>query len=130
MGAAIAVFSFLPWCQLTRGQVSVEILSEKLGARAHAVLGLMGQIALLAVATVVFWRLWLGFGEKFPLGSDGLRSALALGSKPYFTETTYDLLIPVWISHAACLPGALWWVVAAAACVAQSLHWSLKGAEA
>lgn len=111
MGTAVAVMCFMPWCQLGGGQVTVDILSERLG-RWHHRLGAIGQALLLLVSVVVLWRFWLGFGEKFPFGSDALRAALGMGSRPWFTETTYDLMIPMWIPFALCLPGAALWVAA------------------
>lgn len=129
MGAAVAVFLFLPWCQLSGGQVSIDFLSARFGAKAHAVFGLIGNVALTGVSGVLAWRLWLGFGEKFPFGADPLRAALGLGSKPYFTETTYDLQIPVWIAYALCLPGAFWLVVACGFTAWRSVGWVCAGGE-
>ena len=67
MGCAIAVFSFLPWCQLRRGHVTVDIFISRLSDRTQAVLGLVGDVMLSLAAFVILWRLWLGFGEKFAL---------------------------------------------------------------
>ncbi|MEM8555530.1 MAG: TRAP transporter small permease subunit [Pseudomonadota bacterium] len=117
MAAAIAVFSFLPRCQLSAGQVSVDVLTEQMPRGVHAAFGLLGHLLLTAVSAVLLWRMWLGFGEKFPFGSETARALLGLGQPPYFTETTYELLIPVWIAHAACLPGAILLVPAGAVAV-------------
>lgn len=129
MGAAVSVFLFLPWCQFSRGQVTVDILSQRLGARAHAALGCLGNGALTLLAVVILWRFWLGFGEKFPFGSERLRGVFHLGDRPYFTETSYDLLIPVWIPFALCLPGAGWLVVTCAWTTWQSFRWLRAGTE-
>ncbi len=122
MGTAVAVMCALPWCQISGGQVRVDVLSALLGARTHAVLGLVGQIALGMLSAVVFWRLWLGFGEKMPFGGAGVRAALGLGPPPWFVETSFDLMIPVWVPFALCLPGAALWVLACAVGVARA--WS------
>lgn len=129
MGAAVAVFLFLPWCQVSGGQVSVDLVSQRLGARVHAVLGFLGNLALTAVSGVILWRLWLGFGEKFPFGDEGVRDRLWLGDRPYFTETTYDLLIPVWIPFGLCLPGAVWLVVACLCSTWRSIEYIRVGVE-
>lgn len=129
MGCAIAVFSFLPWCQMRRAHVTVDILSERLGARMHALLGFVGDFALTICAGVVLWRLWLGFAEKFPLGSDGVRVALGMGEKPWFPETTYELQLPVWIPFGLTLLGAvLFFLVCLYSCW-RSLNWALSGRE-
>lgn len=128
-GTAIAVFCFLPWCHLKRGHVAVDILSARMPGRAQAALGLLGDILMALAAGVILWRLWLGFGEKFPHGSDGLRAALGMGDRPWFPETTYELELPFWIAYGACLPGAvLFFVVALYACL-RSARWTRAGRE-
>ncbi|QDY69008.1 TRAP transporter small permease [Qingshengfaniella alkalisoli] len=107
MGCAIVVFSVLPWCQVMRGHVTVDALAERLPARIGRGLTIIGNVALSLCSGVILWRLWLGFGERFPFGSDILRAVLSLGDKPFYVETSYELLIPVWIPYVLCLPGAV-----------------------
>lgn len=128
-GAAIAVFAFLPWCQLKRGHVSVDIVVQALPPRLKALSGLVGDILLTVVAFVIAWRLWLGFGEKFPYGSDALRGALGMGSRPFFPETSYELEIPVWIPYGLSFLGAALFFVTALYTVWRSLNWVLNGWE-
>ncbi|MBC6437404.1 MAG: TRAP transporter small permease [Rhodobacteraceae bacterium] len=106
-GSAVAVFAFLPWCQFKRGHVAVDIVVQNLTPRNRAIAGLAGDVLLAAVAFVILWRLWLGFGEKFPYGSDGLRGVLGFGARPFFPETTYELEIPVWIPYGLSVIGAV-----------------------
>ncbi len=129
-GCAIAIFAFLPWCQLKRGHVTVDIFIQLLSRRAQAFLGLLGDLLLALAAYVILWRLWLGFGEKFPYGSDALREALAMGSKPYFVETTYELEMPIWIPYAAALVGAAMFFAVSLYCVWRALNWVIEGQEA
>ncbi|TCP26068.1 TRAP transporter small permease [Rhodovulum adriaticum] len=128
-GTAVAVFFFLPWCQLKRGHVSVDILAARLGRRVQAVLGFLGDAAVAIAAWVIMWRLWLGFGEKFPYGSQGLRDALGMGYKPFFAETTYELQLPVWIPFGLAVIGAGGFALVALYTVWRSLNWALAGAE-
>ncbi|TCP58745.1 TRAP-type C4-dicarboxylate transport system permease small subunit [Rhodovulum bhavnagarense] len=128
-GIAVAVFFFLPWCQLRRGHVSVDILAIRLGRRAQAVLGFLGDLAVAVAALVILWRLWLGFGEKFPYGPQYLRDALGMGYKPFFAETTYELQLPVWIPYGLGLIGAVGFFLVALYTVWRSLNWVLVGAE-
>ncbi|MBK5934145.1 TRAP-type C4-dicarboxylate transport system permease small subunit [Rhodovulum imhoffii] len=105
-GTAIALFCFLPWCQLNRAHVSVDLLTRRLPRRLEALSGLLADAVMMAVAGVILWRLWLGFAEKFPHGGPALRAVLNMGPPPVFAETTYDLQIPLWVPYALCLPGA------------------------
>ena len=78
-GVAIAVFSFLPWCQLRRGHVTVDIFTNALPGRARGLTLLLGDIVIAIVAYVVMWRFYLGFGRSFPIsqmrGATGSRWA-------------------------------------------------------
>lgn len=129
-GSAIAIFCFLPWCQLNRGHVTVDVFISQLGPRAFAFLGLVGDALIAAVAWVILWRMYLGFGEKFPYGSDGLRGLLNLGSKPFFPETTYLLEMPVWIPFGLALIGAAFFFIVSLYTVWRALNWVLAGREA
>ncbi|MEL7211991.1 MAG: TRAP transporter small permease [Pseudomonadota bacterium] len=128
-GCAIAIFAFLPWCQLRRGHVTVDIFINRLSSRAIAVFGFLGDVLVLVVSTIITRQLYLGWGEKFPYGSDALRDALAMGYKPFFAETTYELQIPVWMPYTAALIGAVLMVIVAAYTVWRSLNWVIDGQE-
>ncbi|MCA8884338.1 MAG: TRAP transporter small permease [Rhodobacteraceae bacterium] len=129
MGCAIAVFFFLPLCQMRRAHVTVDILSQRFGARMHAVLGCLGDLVLTLCAGVVLWRLWLGFAEKFPYGSDGVRAAFGMGAKPWSVETTYQLQVPVWIPFGLTLIGAALFFAVGLYTSWRSLNWALAGQE-
>ena len=128
-GCAIAIFAFLPWCQLRRGHVTVDIFINRLSSRAVAVFGCLGDALVLVVSAVIAHQLYLGWGEKFPYGSDALRDALAMGYRPFFAETTYELQIPVWMPYTAALIGAVLMVIVAAYTVWRSLNWVIDGQE-
>jgi hypothetical protein len=129
IGTAIAVFAFLPWCQIGRGNVSVDILSRRLGARAHAALGCAGDLVLALCSGVILRQLWLGFAEKFPLGGPELRATFGLGPPPFFAETTYELQMPVWIPFGICLVLAALLFAVCMWSVWRSLNWTLAGRE-
>lgn len=128
-GTAIAVFSFLPWCHLKRGHVAVDILTGRMPGRVQAAMGFLGDVLMALAAGVILWRLWLGFGEKFPYGSDALRAVLGMGDKPWFPETTYELELPYWIAYGACLPGAVLFLAVSLYACARSFRWTLRGWE-
>ncbi len=129
LASAFAVFSFLPYSQITRGQVSVDVLANLLPARARIALGMLGDLAMALAAGVIVWRLWLGLGERLPYGSDHLRAWLGLGARPYYVETGYILGMPVWWGYALAIPGAALFAVVCAYTVWRALNWVLQGQE-
>lgn len=128
MGCAIAIFAFLPWCQLNRGHVTVDLFVARLPGRVQSVLVLIGDLLITVVAFLILWRFYLGVGEKFPYGSDAFRDAFSMGYKPFFPETTYELQIPVWIPQGLALIGAALFFVISLYTVWRSLN-AVLGAE-
>ena len=121
-GCAIAIFAFLPLCQLRRGHVTVDILTNTFPLALQRFLTLVGDALVAVVAFVIMWRLYLGVGEKFPFFEQPLRDKLSMGSKPFFPETTYELEIQLWIPMMAALVGAVLFFVVAAFTVWRSLN--------
>jgi len=128
-GVALAVFAFLPWCQYNRGHVSVDILITQFPSRGQAFFGLIGDALITLAAFVIAWRIWIGFGEKFPFGSDGLRAALDMGSRPFFPETTYELAIPMWIPYGLAFLFSALFFLTALYTIWRALNWTLQGRE-
>lgn len=58
-----AVFAFLPYCQLTRGNVVVDFFTTNLRPRAKAVLDAIGSLLYLLIAIVFTWRMYFGMLE-------------------------------------------------------------------
>ena len=88
LGCGVAIFSFLPYCQLVRGNVAVDFFTLRAGPRTRAALTLCGDVAYTAIAVVLAWRLALG-------GAD-LRA---------FGETTMVLRVPVWWAYVPAFGG-------------------------
>lgn len=129
MGVAVAIFSFMPLAQLRRGHVTVDIFISRLSGRAQAALGLVGDALIALASGVILWRFWVGFGEKFPFGSEGVRSVLGMGPPPFFPETTYELEVPIWIPYSLALVGAVFFFVVSLYTVWRSLNWTIDGRE-
>jgi TRAP-type C4-dicarboxylate transport system permease small subunit len=82
----LAVFAFLPFCQLKRGHVGVDLLIAAFGPKAMNWTQLIGDIIIAALMTLITWRHYVGFVDKFENG-----------------ETTPLLLLPIWWGFAIAL---------------------------
>ena len=58
-----AIFAFLPYCQLTRGNVIVDFFTVHATPRVKACLDAAGTVLYLAAAMVLTWRLYYGLLE-------------------------------------------------------------------
>jgi TRAP-type C4-dicarboxylate transport system permease small subunit len=128
-GVALAVFAFLPWCQFNRGHVSVDILVTQFPQRSQAFFGLIGDTLITLSAFIIAWRIWIGFGEKFPFWNQGLRDVLGMGTRPFFPETTYELAIPMWIPYGLGFLFSALFLLTSLYSVWRSLNWTLQGRE-
>jgi len=86
IGIAVAVFAFLPYCQMTGANVKAEILTSRAGPRLRALMGLAASLTALAFSVLLLWRMWFGL----------------LDQKAYGYTTTI-LQFPHWIAFAAVL---------------------------
>jgi len=82
----LAVFAFLPFCQLKRGHVGVDIMISGFGSKAMNWTQLIGDIIIAALIGLLTWRHAIGTFDKFENG-----------------ETTALLLMPVWWGYAIAL---------------------------
>ncbi len=60
IGTGIAVFSFLPWCQMMRGNVLVDFFMSKTPVRARVFADIVGGVLYLLIASLLTWRLIFG----------------------------------------------------------------------
>jgi TRAP-type C4-dicarboxylate transport system permease small subunit len=58
-----AIFSFLPYCQLKRGNVLADFFTQKASEQTKAALDAMGNLIFLAAAIMFTWRLYYGLLE-------------------------------------------------------------------
>ena len=79
LGMAVAIFAFLPYCQIVRGNVIVDLFTTKASPRTKALLDGIGNLLFTAIAALLTWRVALGGIE--------IRS---------YNETTMVLQVPVW----------------------------------
>ena len=60
LGMAVAIFSFLPYCQIVRGNVIVDLFTSKASPRTRALLDGIGNLLFTAIAAVLTWRVAVG----------------------------------------------------------------------
>ena len=65
LGIAVAVFAFLPYCQLTDANVTADIFTSGLGKRTQSALVLLSSVIALVFAILMAWRTWLGAQNQF-----------------------------------------------------------------
>ena len=87
LGSAIAVFCFLPWCQITGGNVLVDFFTSKANPRTNHLLEAFGDLLFLLIAALLAWRLFHGGAEMRQYG-----------------EQTMVLRIPIWWAFTVILP--------------------------
>ena len=87
LGSAIAVFCFLPWCQITGGNVLVDFFTMKSGPRTNHLLEALGDLTYLLIGALILWRMIPGAMEFHDYG-----------------EQTMVLRIPIWWAFTVILP--------------------------
>ena len=87
LGSAIAIFCFLPWCQISGGNVRVDFVTAGATDRTNAALDALGDLTYLIIGAVLLWRMVPG----------------AIGFWRYGDQTMV-LRIPLWWGFLAILP--------------------------
>ena len=105
IGMAAAVFAFLPWAQYQDAHARVDLFQFAMPKTLNNFLDLLFNIAMLTVAAVGTYRLYLGMQDKLSFG-----------------ETTLIAQIPVWQGYAAGLVGAVGFVLISAFCIIRSIR--------
>lgn len=90
IGSAIAIFCFLPWCQLRGGNVLVDFLTARAGPRTNHRLEALGDLIYLLLAGLLAWRLVIGGAEFRAYG-----------------EQTMVLRIPLWWGFLVIVPAVV-----------------------
>lgn len=91
-GSALAIFSFLPYCQLRGGNVVVDVFTARASVRTRAALDAINGLIFTFVVVMLTWRTLVGSIEAFSRG-----------------EFSMFLRIPLWWGYAgAALPMVVW----------------------
>jgi TRAP-type C4-dicarboxylate transport system permease small subunit len=97
VGVAVAVFAFLPYCQLTYSNVTADIFTSWLPQRPVAVLSIIASLVALAFSLFLLSRMYYGMLDQVA-----------------FNYTTAILQIPHWIAFVPILLSLALLAVAAA----------------
>jgi len=81
MGVALAVFCFLPFCQLERANVSVDIFTMNAGPKSEVLMSILASTIAVLFASLLLWRMSLGMTDYRE-----------------YEEYTAILSIPIWIA--------------------------------
>ena len=60
MGAAVAAFCFLPYCQLVGANVSADIFTMRAGPRTVAAMSVLAALVAVIFAAILLWRMSAG----------------------------------------------------------------------
>ncbi|HWV11250.1 MAG TPA: TRAP transporter small permease [Pseudomonas sp.] len=72
MGCGIAVVSFLPLCQLRRGNVIVDAFTLKSSANVRRILDTLGCLLMAACALLLAWRSTIGTFDTYANGEESI----------------------------------------------------------
>jgi TRAP-type C4-dicarboxylate transport system permease small subunit len=76
---AIIIFMFLPYCQLTGANVTVDIFTEGMGERPKAAMAFLASLLAIGFSLLLLRQMWLGWSSYL-----------------VFVETTPILGLPLW----------------------------------
>jgi TRAP-type C4-dicarboxylate transport system permease small subunit len=79
IGTGVAVFAFLPYCQLKRANIVVDVFTSNAPFRARAFLDALGSLAYGVIMALMTWRTSLGGVDMYDVN-----------------ETTLILAVPRW----------------------------------
>ncbi|TRW96527.1 TRAP transporter small permease [Paracoccus sp. M683] len=105
MGVAIAVFAFLPYCQLTDANVTADIFTARASRPVLGVLRALASAIAFGFAAILLWRMGLGM----------------LDQKAY-NYTTTILQIPIWWAFVPALISIGLLIAAAAVSLSDALR--------
>jgi TRAP-type C4-dicarboxylate transport system permease small subunit len=86
MLTAVAVFMFLPYCQLSGANVTADIFTSRAGPRTVAFLNLLSAVVAVAFAVLLMGRMYEGMADYRE-----------------YVETTTILHIPIWYAYVPAL---------------------------
>lgn len=72
IGLSVAIFAFLPYCQLVRANVIVDFFMERAPVRVKAFFDAIGSLVFVAIAALLLWRHSLGAVDMYNVGETSM----------------------------------------------------------
>lgn len=113
VGVAVAVFAFLPYCQLTDANVTADIFTARASPRTLALLRGLASLIAMGFAAILLWRMYAGM----------------LDQKAY-DYTTAIVQFPIWLAFLPILVSLALLVAASALTLVQSVGTAATAARA
>jgi len=110
-GVAIAAFAFLPYCQITYSNVTVDVFTEGISDRAKAAMVVLSSLIAAVFAALLFRQMWFGM-------EDYIR----------YREVMTSLPIPLWTAFPPALVSLALLFVAAMITAAEGITGVRRGA--
>lgn len=112
IGVAVAVFMFLPYCQIMQGNVTADIFTARAGPRLLAAFSLLASILALGFALLLFWRMQAGLVDQKTYG-----------------YVTAILQVPIWAGFVPILGSLALLAMASAVNLAEAIRSLSRGRE-
>jgi TRAP-type C4-dicarboxylate transport system permease small subunit len=109
-GVAVAVFAFLPYCQIAGLNVTADIFTARASRFWLSLFSFLGAAIALGFGAFMLWRMYYGMIDQIT-----------------FEATTAILQIPLWWGFAACAASLALLVVASFASLVDALHGMARG---
>lgn len=110
IGCAVAVASFLPWCQLKGGNIIVDFFTTGASQSTQSQLDAFGALTVAVVLGILAWRTGVGAASV----KSGGESSMLMG-------------VPIWLAYAGMVPGLA--LGAVAGVVTALEHWRAAAGE-
>lgn len=104
-GVAIAAFTFLPYCQITYSNVTVDIFTERMSDRLKNAAVLLSSLIAAGLAALLFRQMWLGMWDYIT-----------------YREVMTSLPIPLWTAFPPALVSLALLFVAAVITAAEGIR--------
>ena len=97
----IAIFTFLPYCQLTGANVTVDIFTQGFGPRAKGAMALLSSLLAAALAILLLRQMSLGFGDyiRYPEETAALHLPLWTAFPPILLSLALLLAASLLTAH-------------------------------
>jgi hypothetical protein len=91
LAIAMAALGFMPWCQVQRGHIAIDLVADRLPKLLSASMDKLWLMALAALG--IFLAIWLGIGMLEARSDNALSPILGWPRWPFFAPGIVSLLL-------------------------------------